>query len=95
LLDAAHSIDYGTHYFARIRITASVDKGVLDYYIAHVSTPNNQKWRFVVAEIRDWTPKKGIHDAEVFLLPELEWPTLIVVNNGIIYPASKPYRPLF
>jgi len=41
---------------------------------------------------RDWTPKGGLYQAELLFTVGLEWPALLILEQGVILPGFKPIR---
>ena len=90
ILSAATAFSSGATTHGQIEITATEGIDELRYHaIVQVSQPN--AWRIQFNPM-GWKPVAGIQEATIFTLPDVAWPALVQVSEGIIFPCQKPTR---
>ena len=63
------------------------------FYVAVAPEPSRE-WRFEFIPL-GWKPVAGQTRATLYTLPDLDWPALIEVEGGVMYPRYKPKRVLW
>lgn len=90
ILSAATAFNSGARTYGQIEITATEGIDMLCYHaIVQVSPPN--AWRIKFNPM-GWKPTAGIQEATIFTLPDVAWPALVQVSEGILFPCEKPTR---
>lgn len=72
----------------RIEIDSSSDS---EKYFATVAGKNSFSWRFEFIPL-DWKPIEGQSRAMLYTLRGMDWPALIEVEGGVMYPRYTPSR---
>ena len=90
ILNAAIASTSGARTQGRIKIdvTEGLDSPI---YHAHLLVPHPIPWRIKFIPM-GWQPIAGIHEATIFTLPNVAWPALVQLSEGILYPREKPTR---
>lgn len=70
----------------KIEVDSSSDS---ERFYATVATEPSRTWRFEFIPL-GWKPFEGQTQATLYTLPGLEWPALIEVEDGVLYPRYKP-----
>lgn len=50
-------------------------------------------WQMNFVQPRGWEPEIGVHSVELAFIQGIEWPVIIILKEGLLYPGSKPRRP--
>ena len=88
ILSATTAFSSGARTHGQIEITATEGIDELRYHaIVQVSQPN--AWRIQFNPM-GWKPAAGIQEATIFTIPDVAWPALVQVSEGIIFPCEKP-----
>jgi len=77
-----------THGTVQIGITKWSDS---DTYYATATVTPSQRWRFEFIPL-GWQPSEGEFEADFFTHPSVEWPALVQIDQGILYPRYNPKR---
>lgn len=48
-------------------------------------------WRFM-SRPQGWAPKAGLCQAQLYWIDDVEWPVLVVLDRGLLYPYDTPQR---
>ena len=72
----------------KIEVDSSADS---EKYFATVAGKNSFSWRFEFIPL-DWKPIEGETRATLYTLRGMEWPALIEVEGGVMYPRYTPSR---
>ena len=88
ILNAAKALESGSSVKGTIHIevTQWSDSPV---YHATVQVPPSRKWRFEFIPL-GWSPTEGNHEARLFCIQDVDWPALVQVEKGVLYPRQKP-----
>jgi hypothetical protein len=62
-----------------------------DTYYVSVPAKEGGRWRFEFIPL-GWQPTAGEHRATVYRLPGLEWPVLVSIKEGVMYPRCTPSK---
>ena len=62
-------------------------------YRGIISQDGQPLWQMDFVQPRGWIPAIGPHPAELYFIQGVEWPVVLVLQDGILYPGSKPRRP--
>ena len=85
---AARALDVGAKSQGIVQVTADENSDSVTYF-ATVPVTGSERWNFEFIPL-GWHPKDGSYEAALFHIPGVAWPALIRVDEGIIYPRSKP-----
>lgn len=86
--DARQAIDHYQVTPGMVRIVMTSDDGS-DYYRAGVRDRQGRDWTFSFRP-QEWKPVAGVHPAELRYIDGVDWPALIVTEQGILYPQLRP-----
>ena len=88
ILNAAKALESGSRVKGTIHIAVTQwsDSHV---YHATVQLSPSRKWRFEFIPL-GWTPVEGNHEAVLFGIQGVDWPTLVQVEQGVLYPRQRP-----
>jgi hypothetical protein len=87
---AALAIASGERNIAVIHIEISRWSDSDTYYVS-VPAKEGGRWRFEFIPL-GWQPTAGEHRATAYNLPGLEWPALVSIKEGVMYPRYIPSR---
>lgn len=87
---AAQAVASGERNVAVIHIDIASWSDSDTYYVS-VPAKEGGRWRFEFIPI-GWQPTAGEHRATVYNLPGLEWPALVSIKEGVMFPRNIPSR---
>jgi hypothetical protein len=87
---ASQAIRLGTQSEGVVKIEIDPSSDSETFY-ATVTTEPSREWRFEFIPL-GWKPIAGQMRATLYTLRHLEWPALIEVEGGVMYPRDKPKR---
>jgi hypothetical protein len=90
ILNAVKALDCGVEKKGSVRITFT-EWSDSRHYDATIQISDLDKWHFEFIPL-GWQPHEGTHEATVFALQGVEWPALVQVEQGFIYPRYNPKR---
>lgn len=62
-------------------------------YSGRIMLDRQPLWQMDFATPQHWQPEKGQYPAQLVFIRGVEWPVLILTENGLLYPASRPKHP--
>ncbi len=87
---AIQALDSSLPVHAKIQINALPNYDS-PHFEAVVSIDPHTAWRITFPQT-DWKPVAGSDIAEIYYLPGVPWPSLLITPTGTIWPRSKPQR---
>lgn len=88
--NAVKALDGGVRRAGSVQVTVT-EWSDSRSYAATIRVSKSQQWSFEFIPL-GWRPQEGTHEATVFGVAELEWPALVQVEQGLIYPRYTPRR---
>lgn len=88
ILNAAKALESGSRVKGTIHIAVTQWSDSPAYH-ATVEVSPSRKWRFEFVPL-GWSPAEGNHDAVLFGIQGIDWPALVQVEQGVLYPRQKP-----
>ncbi len=61
-------------------------------YSGIISMDRQPLWQMDFAQPKGWMPQIGLYPAQIAFIGGVEWPVLVILEQGILYPAHKPGR---
>lgn len=61
-------------------------------YQGLISMNNQPLWQMEFVQPEGWEPAEGVYQAQLAFIRGVEWPVVILTNDGLLYPACKPRR---
>lgn len=61
-------------------------------YQGLISMNNQPLWEMDFVQPQGWEPVEGLYQAELAFIRGVEWPVVLLTDDGLLYPNSKPKR---
>lgn len=90
LRNAARALDEGVMDRATVEIVVE-EGGDSPTYRARIHDPVKGAWEFEFVP-QGWWPVAGLQAADAFRLGPIEWPVLVIVADGLVFPRQAPIR---
>jgi hypothetical protein len=87
---AVQALDFGIRLNGTVQITLTQWTDSVSYH-AIIQGFLSNNWRFEFMPL-GWGPQEGNYEATLFAVQGVEWPALVQVEQGILFPRSKPER---
>lgn len=87
--NAITAIHNGRRSKGNVSIAITRDPTGFDRYVATVRGESQHAWQFEFTP-NHWQPTEGDFKAEIYYLRGVEWPTLLLTEGGILFPAFTP-----
>lgn len=87
---ASEAIRSGTQSGGEVTIEVDSSSDSEKFFVT-VASKSSSTWRFEFIPL-GWTPIEGQTRATLYTLRGLQWPALIEVKGGIMYPRYKPMQ---
>ena len=97
LLNAARGLTEGIRQNGMVDISLRMDSdGERKYEIFQgiISMNNVPLWKMDFIQPQQWEPTPGLHSAQLAFIRGIEWPVILILDNGVLCPSRKPERAL-
>ena len=71
-----------------LKSTDIVSKFRASLYIVTVEC-HQKVWKLMMCQPQGWKPQNEIYHADLYFIEKREWPSLIVCEEGILYPKYR------
>jgi hypothetical protein len=90
IANAAKALESGSKRAASVEVSIPETSDTTRYY-AVVRVSDALHWRMEFT-VWGWKPREGTFQAEVFHIRGVEWPVLLQMEQGILFPRYTPQR---
>jgi hypothetical protein len=96
--NAVKGIDRGWKIIGVIEITVrqwpNEDGAKMESCQGLIFKDNQPLWRMDFGVPGTWQPAAGKYPAQLIFIPGVDWPVVLITEEGVLYPRSKPGRVL-
>ncbi|MFA5081788.1 MAG: hypothetical protein WC474_04480 [Hydrogenophilaceae bacterium] len=89
--NAITAIHNGRRSKGSVSIAITRDPTAFDHYVATVRNESQQAWQFEFTP-NCWEPAEGDYKAEIYYVRSVEWPALLITQEGVLFPAFTPKK---
>lgn len=96
ICNAARGLREGLRQKGAVEITISrwtdAESNTHETYRGLVSMDQQPLWQMEFVTPENWQPETGVFSAELAFVRGVEWPVVILTDNGLLYPRLTPRR---
>jgi hypothetical protein len=94
--NAARGLKEGIKQSGAVEISiqqwTDADANQHESYHGLISMNHQPLWQMEFAAPQNWQPVAGKYPAQLAFIPGVEWPVVILIRDGLLYPRLKPRR---
>ena len=88
--NAIRALEEGERSKGKVSIIVSEYDDSPEYRVTSLKTPTGS-WSFEFSP-QNWIPVEGCFDADILFVSGVEWPALVITQEGILFPSFDPKK---